>query len=195
MPDWRASMVGRPLSPEEKQIWSKVTQTVAPLEGRRAAVQSDFELFAKEAVPPEARRVSAQHRPIKRQKASVQPVNRGPVPVLDDSWEKRIASGALIPEMTVDLHGHTLESAHRRLNQTLGQALFRNVRVLLVITGNPRPIASSSPHGERARGAIRAEIGDWLAHSGHADAIASVRNAHPRHGGKGALYIILRRKK
>jgi len=96
--------------------------------------------------------------------------------------------------MSVDLHGHTLETAHRRLNQVLGQAVARGVRVLLVVTGNPRP-ASGAPHEPRMRGAIRAEIGDWLALSGHADAIASVRTAHPRHGGRGALYIILRRRR
>lgn len=195
MPDWRANMVGRPLSPEEKQIWSKVTQTVAPLKKQPVAAKSESVQPFAEAVIPSAKHIPVQTRAPTAKKAIAQPVNRSPVPVLDDSWERRIATGALIPEMTVDLHGHTLEAAHRRLNQTLGQALSRNVRVLLVITGNPRPVASSSPHGERARGAIRAEIGDWLAHSGHADAIASVRNAHPRHGGKGALYIILRRRK
>jgi DNA-nicking Smr family endonuclease len=36
-------------------------------------------------------------------------------------------------------------------------------------------------------------VGDWLAASRHAGDIAAVRNAHPRHGGGGALYIVLRR--
>lgn len=114
--------------------------------------------------------------------------------MLDDGWERRITNGTLTPEMSVDLHGHTLETAHRRLNQTLAAAVASGVRVLLVVTGNPRP-APTDVHGVRTRGAIRAEIGDWLALSGYADAIASVRTAHPRHGGQGALYIILRRRK
>ena len=38
-----------------------------------------------------------------------------------------------------------------------------------------------------------AAIGDWLAASRHASSIAAVRGAHPRHGGAGALYIVLRR--
>jgi len=122
------------------------------------------------------------------------PVRRMPAAVLDDAWERRIATGAITPDMSVDLHGHTLETAHRRLNQVLAQAVARGARVLLVVTGNPRP-ASDNPHEPRTRGAIRAEIGDWLALGGHADAIASVRTAHPRHGGRGALYIILRRRK
>ena len=57
-------------------------------------------------------------------------------------------------------------------------------------TGKPPRPESERPH---ARGAIRAAIADWLAASRHADAIAAVRGAHPRHGGQGALYIVLRR--
>jgi len=189
-------MAGRHLSPEEKHIWSKVTQTVVPLEGRIPESDADMAQAMQEAVTPPRTRVSASHRAASAKQPPSRSAARNPAPILDDSWERRIATGTLVPEMTVDLHGHSLDMAHRRLNQTLAAALSNNVRILLVITGNPRPAAaSSSPGGERARGAIRAEIGDWLAHSGHADAIASVRNAHPRHGGKGALYIILRRKR
>jgi DNA-nicking Smr family endonuclease len=72
-------------------------------------------------------------------------------------------------------------------------AVAAGLRVLLVITGKPR--ASAKIPGEHGRGAIRAEIGHWLASSPHADAIASIRSAHPRHGGNGALYLILRRNK
>jgi len=34
---------------------------------------------------------------------------------------------------------------------------------------------------------------DWLAAGTHASRIAAVRGAHPRHGGAGALYIVLKR--
>ena len=53
--------------------------------------------------------------------------------------------------------------------------------------------ASRRPTRRGKRGAIRAAVGDWLAASRHAADIAAVRSAHPRHGGAGALYIILRR--
>jgi DNA-nicking Smr family endonuclease len=46
--------------------------------------------------------------------------------------------------------------------------------------------------GER-RGAIRAKLLDWLAASPHAGRIAAVRAAQPRHGGDGAVYIVLRK--
>ena len=64
-------------------------------------------------------------------------------------------------------------------------------RVVLVITGLPRP-TEAADRGER-RGAIRAKVLDWLAAGPHAGRIAAVRGAHRKHGGAGALYVILRR--
>jgi len=57
-------------------------------------------------------------------------------------------------------------------------------------------ITGHAPSGEGPvrRGKIRAAVGDWLAGSRHAPHIAAVRGAHPRHGGRGALYIVLRRR-
>lgn len=196
MRDWRRIMVGRRLSPEEREIWSRLAQSVRPLEKHRierrdAASIEDLAIDTPVVAPP--KRVKGRVPPIPGPRVAT-PAPRAPVVVLDDAWERRITSGTIAPEMSVDLHGHTLAAAHNRLNQVLGMAIARGVRVLLVVTGNPRP-APTNAHEPRTRGAIRSEIGDWLALSGHADAIASVRTAHPRHGGKGALYIILRRRK
>ena len=78
------------------------------------------------------------------------------------------------------------------LDHQLDQAIRRGERTILLVTGRPPRKESERPH---ARGAIRASIGDWLHLSRHAAMIAAVRNAHPRHGGAGALYVILRRKR
>jgi DNA-nicking Smr family endonuclease len=109
---------------------------------------------------------------------------------LDASWDRRLSRGLVAPESAIDLHGHNLHAAYDRLDAGLGQAIARGDRVLLLITGKPPRPESERPH---ARGAIRAAVGDWLSASRHADRIAAVRQAHPRHGGTGALYIVLRR--
>lgn len=183
-------MAARRLNPEEREIWAKLARSVNPLAGKAHPAMPEEGAQAAEASSSKAPGRTAASP---AQAPAGKPPNRAPVPVLDSTWERRIATGAIIPEMTVDLHGHTLHTAHQRLNQSLAMAVATGVRVLLVVTGNPRP-AATGPVGEKARGAIRAEIGDWLALSGHADAIASVRTAHPRHGGNGALYVILRRR-
>lgn len=110
---------------------------------------------------------------------------------LDSHWERKLRTGALQPDFTLDLHGHSLERAHHRLESGLHQARAMNARLVLLIAGKLRPVEAAD-RGER-RGAIRAKILDWLAAGPHADAIAAIRSAHRRHGGAGALYLVLRR--
>jgi DNA-nicking Smr family endonuclease len=99
---------------------------------------------------------------------------------LDGSWDRQISRGRLEPDLVIDLHGHTLAEAHARLGAAITAG--SGARVLLVITGKGRPDRPSR---------IRAELLDWLAH--WHGAVASVRAAHPRHGGGGAFYVVLRR--
>lgn len=106
---------------------------------------------------------------------------------LDASWDRTLRAGRIDVDLTIDLHGHTLASAHTHLSRALDRAVAMGARVILLIAGKTR-----GPD-EAPRGAIRRELESWLAHSRHASAIAAVRNAHPRHGGAGALYLILRR--
>jgi DNA-nicking Smr family endonuclease len=95
----------------------------------------------------------------------------------------------LQPDRIVDLHGHSLDSAWRTIDLTLERAEAAGDRLVLLVTGHHRP-------GEPPiqRGKIRAAVHDWLAVSRHAPRIAAVRGAHPRHGGGGSLYIVLRRR-
>ncbi|MBT2186256.1 Smr/MutS family protein [Sphingobium nicotianae] len=183
-------MPRRHLSPEEKALWQKLARTVTPLRRIRpvaAAEPVTAEAFAEALDKP---RVKGRVPPMRA--AAVPPPPRpAPVPVLDSSWEKRIRSGRLAPDHSIDLHGLNLAAAHVRLDRAIGDALAQGWRVLLIVTGKPRP--APAPGETRRRGAIRAEIGDWLARSPHAHRIASVRQAHARHGGEGALYVILRR--
>ncbi|MGZ8350308.1 MAG: Smr/MutS family protein, partial [Allosphingosinicella sp.] len=114
-----------------------------------------------------------------------------PGTTLDGGWDRRLGKGQVAPDLVVDLHGHSLAGAHDRLDRGLEEAVARGARLLLLITGKP-------PAGDRrpvVRGVIRAAVGDWLATSRHAGEIAAIRNAHPRHGGAGALYIVLRRRR
>jgi DNA-nicking Smr family endonuclease len=88
----------------------------------------------------------------------------------------------------IDIHGHTLDRAWSAIDRGIEQAIARDERLILLITGHAR---AGEPPIERGR--IRAAVGDWLAASRHAGRIAAVRGAHPRHGGGGSLYLILRR--
>lgn len=143
-----------------------------------------------EAPPPEPKRVKGRVPP---PRAPATPARAAPpitARTLDGSWDRKLLRGLSAPDATIDLHGHTLTSAHALLDDALALAVARGDRLLLLVTGRPPRPESERPH---PRGAIRAAVADWLAASRHADAIAAVRPAAPRHGGAGALYIVLRR--
>lgn len=175
-------MTSRTLSPDEAQLWGRVMATVRPLRAV-APVQVG-------AAPAFQRKVRLDPAPPPSPAAKPVAKSRGPGETLDGGWDKRLARGAVMPDMSIDLHGHTLASAHALLDAGIDRALKGGCRVILLVTGRPPRPESQRPH---ARGAIRAAVADWLAASRHADRIAAVRGAHPRHGGQGALYIILRR--
>jgi len=115
-----------------------------------------------------------------------------PQNTLDANWDKRLTKGVVRPDYVIDLHEHTAASAHLRLDQGLSAAIAQGARIVLLITGKAR-----GPDNPRlpptTRGVIRASVQDWIAMSPHNRAIAAIRNAHPRHGGAGALYLIMRR--
>ncbi|WP_213979814.1 Smr/MutS family protein [Sphingomonas sp. dw_22] len=186
----------RTLAPEEAALWKRVIATVTPLRPAKAPPPEKPVAAAK--AEEQAQSVPAPPKPAMRltkpPAARIQPLpaRREESNTLDGSWDRRLSRGLVSPESAIDLHGHNLASAYDRLDFGLAQAIARGDRVLLLITGKPPRPESERPH---ARGAIRAAVGDWLASSRHADRIAAVRAAHPRHGGTGALYIVLRRPK
>jgi len=178
-------MPGRRLNPEERALWRKVTADVRPLQAEAPAPETPPPPIPEPTVVPAfKRRTTAVAAP------AIRPaVSRPSVDTLDGGWDRRLRRGLIAPERSIDLHGHTLASAYAALEAALAQAVADEVRLLLVITGRP-PRAGSD-----GRGRIRAAIGDWLAGSSQAGRIAAVRSAHPRHGGAGALYLILRRRR
>jgi DNA-nicking Smr family endonuclease len=196
----QVTRVPRGLSPDEAELWAKVAATVTPIPGRKIPSSWGEGVRPKAGGEAQAARPkSAKSRP----QAIVVPPQNATTPKpplvsrldqhgLDSSWERKLAKAAIQPDFTLDLHGHTLDTAHARLEMGLTQALAQGARLVLLVTGRPRPSDDHAGRSDR-RGAIRAKMLDWLAAGPHASKIAAVRPAHPRHGGAGAVYIVLRR--
>ncbi len=81
----------------------------------------------------------------------------------------------------LDLHGLTLERAHKKFLEFIYIAAMDDMRKLLVITGKGKP------------GKIREEFPKWCEADYLAPLISSCTNAEPRHGGAGAFYVNLRK--
>lgn len=180
-------MARRTLSPDEQALWRRVMATVRPIRAVAPAVLSPVAPLKPETVLIVP---AVNPLPTTPPRKVVQPRTTLAGSTLDGGWDRRLGKGTVAPDDTIDLHGHTLSSAHALLDARLGQAIARGDRVVLLVTGKPPRAESERPH---ARGAIRSAVADWLAASRHSGQIAAVRGAHPRHGGAGALYLIIRR--
>ncbi|HZU63864.1 MAG TPA: Smr/MutS family protein [Novosphingobium sp.] len=189
----------RILSPEEQALWARVVETVEPLR-QPAAAPPPAEAAQPTPASPPPRRIRGRV-PAPLPAPAPPPPSRPPRDALgfergglDGGWDKRLAKGLVGPDFTLDLHGATLETAYTRLDHGLALALAQGARMVLLITGRPRPAPGPMDRGSH-RGVIRAKFQDWLASGPHASRIAALRPAHPRHGGPGAVYIVLRRAK
>lgn len=182
----------RGLTAEEQAAWAKLAASVDPLAGR---IRPTVPVTAPASTPPPAMRKAA---PVHRAAPKTPPVQAPPRVArrigqssLDSHWDRKLKAGSVAPDYTLDLHDHFVDAAHSRLMDGLAQARAMDARLVLVITGRERPVDAADRASKR--GVIRAKLLDWLAASDHGDAIAAIRKAHRKHGGEGALYVVLRR--
>jgi DNA-nicking Smr family endonuclease len=88
-------------------------------------------------------------------------------------------------EQTLDLHGRTQADAHGALGRFLAGTQAAGCRCLLVVTGK----------GVESGGTLRHMVPRWLNEGPNLERVVAFCPAQPRHGGTGALYVLLRRRR
>lgn len=120
-------------------------------------------------------------------------LRRAPV-AMDRKAFNRMKRGKLQVDARIDLHGLTLAQAHPRLIGFIQTALARGDRLVLVITGKGKSKKDDGPIPQRA-GVLKHQVPQWLRGPGLSNAVLQVSEAHQSHGGTGAYYVYLRRKR
>ncbi|HEX6141775.1 MAG TPA: Smr/MutS family protein [Geminicoccaceae bacterium] len=100
------------------------------------------------------------------------------------SWE-RLRRGRMSIDARLDLHGDTQEVAHLRLEGFLRAAQARGQRCVLVVTGK----------GQASGGILRHMVPRWLAEPHNRNRLVAYAPAQREHGGTGALYVLVRRRR
>jgi DNA-nicking Smr family endonuclease len=109
----------------------------------------------------------------------------------DRDVDRALSRGRRSPEATLDLHGMTLAAAERAVARFLEEAVALDLRVVLIVTGK----GLRQEGGRVLGGLIRAEFPGWLRRPENWGRVRGMKSAHPRHGGPGAFYILLRRRR
>ena len=191
------------LSEDEAALWRYVTRGVTPKRGKARvpahAAETETNPASRRPLPeapaaPSPRTAVPKPRPPATPARAPEDVR--PMP-LERRKARRIAKGGQEIEARLDLHGLTQEEAHRALEHFILRASRDGRRTVLVITGKGAPSRTDAfdDGGFRARerGVLRRMVPHWLDGPTLRPLVISYTQAHVRHGGEGALYVMLRR--
>ncbi len=144
--------------------------------------------------PPKSSPKPSPKKPTKRPEVIVSAPRALTSPTMDRRNFNRLQKGQMPIDARLDLHGMTVEQAKLRLKSFLLNAHARGDRVILVITG--KGLRSGFDEFNRPnRGVIREGLPQWVKDKTLAPMIVQITPAHRQHGGDGAFYLYLRRKR
>ncbi|MGE4372357.1 MAG: Smr/MutS family protein [Xanthobacter sp.] len=195
----------RELKAEERALWAHVVQHITPLRPQAETAPASAPAVPP-AEPPPSPEPSAPHKvgpasPFRKRPFA--PPAPPPLMALEPKARRRLGRGAEV-DARLDLHGLTQTAAHYRLRMFLMEAQTSGHSVVLVITGkgggerfgqdreSARQMAAL--FGEE-RGVLRRAVPHWLAAPDLRNVVLGFESAGRRHGGEGALYVRIRRRR
>lgn len=178
----------RPLTEEEKLLWKHITRHDKPF---KTSADSLEKVEENPSSSKSKKLVGEKPLPIRNDAFPLTPhslenrgksKNIGDYAGIDKNTAERFRKGNAAIDATLDLHGMTQKNAHHALISFIGQQVKKESRRLLVITG-------------KGSGILRSSLPYWLSASDLSGYILAFDVAKPKHGGDGAYYILLKRKR
>lgn len=178
----------RGLTGEDKALWDEIARSVKPLPGRRTRIGHEPEALSIE--DQSSKGAETRNRPI-----VVPPIKRRdppapPLAPIDRKLKLKLSRGSADIDARLDLHGHTQAEAKSRLLRFLETAQAREHALVLVITGKGK-----RSDGSNEGGVLKRQVPLWLSLPEFRALVIGFEEAGIRHGGGGALYIRVRRRR
>ena len=173
------------------KLWNEFTSNISPLSHRnkRANVSVIECSSRKKTQTPLEKSVRAlPQAQVKRANADLPKFSHGLASGLDSQSTRKMRRGKVEIQARLDLHGMIQSEAHSSLLGFLGRAYESGKKTVLVITGK-----GLTENGEI--GILRQAVPKWLNEQPMRTWIRGFDHAAPTDGGKGALYVLLRRKR
>jgi DNA-nicking Smr family endonuclease len=162
----------------DRALWRETVRGVLPLPGRSAPASQGLDPRPR----PETERSEQDQRG-----RPLPPPTLDRFAGIDRANAERLKRGLHRIEARLDLHGMTQTEAHRALAAFIGGSRDLGRRCVLVVTG--RGLGPNGP------GILKSSVPRWLEGSELRRQILAIAPAQPRHGGGGAIYLLLRRRR
>ena len=185
----------RGLRPDEQALWDRVADTANPLDKARKVKKVSIPAKKRaESTPntfaPPAFRVG------EKAQTALPPIGLGRDDPLrmDKKAFSKMKRGKSAPEARIDLHGMTAAAAQTALTAFLLRSHDRGFRLVLVITGKGRSSSDNGPIPQRI-GVLRQQLPHWVSIPPLHRIVLQTTEAHQKHGGSGAFYVYLTRRR
>ncbi|MBF9233109.1 Smr/MutS family protein [Microvirga alba] len=177
----------RQLSSEERRLWAHVARDVKPMKGKMLPPEPEPEERPSTAPAPTIVLPSSPPpRPVAKPALT-------PLAPVERKTLQALRRGTRTVDSVIDLHGMRQTEAHFALFGFLHRAQESGQVIVLVITGKGGPSSSHSLFDER--GVLRRMVPHWLRLPELRSVVVGFEEASPQHGGSGALYVRLRRRR
>ena len=208
-------MARRRLTDDERALWHRVARSARQMRPEPAPETPAAPVPEPKAAFPDPPRAPGASRPLPMPPVIRRPGSSAPVPPIkldlaetvserlarepvrmDHNLHRSMTRGKLEPEARIDLHGMTVAQAHGALLGFILSAHQRGLRLVLVITGKGRKtgVDHVAPMPVRA-GVLKHEVPHWLRSAPLGPMVLELRESHRSHGGSGAYYVYLRKRR
>jgi DNA-nicking Smr family endonuclease len=193
----------RTLTADEVSLWSFVTRHVEPI--RQKNIKPELPLPAaseplqpSKAEPPlPVSKAEKNARPMPPPAAKPFIPSPPPLPPLapiERRLRQRLTRGDHPVDSVIDLHGKRQDEAHEALRRFIVGAQAMGYSVILVVTGKGASGSDLSGLPDE-RGVLRRIVPHWLRMPDMRPFVIGFETAAQHHGGAGALYVRIRRKR
>jgi DNA-nicking Smr family endonuclease len=187
-------MKKRDLSDDEKELWKEFSKSTNPLPNQDQKTQETKPEKKKRINPVNLKDKEKYFAGDKKTFPHVDKAQALPVSSMDSKLHTKMRQGKIRPDAKLDLHGLNLSQAQPILTKFVLNAHGKGLRLVLIITGKGRSSEDYDVIPKR-KGVLKATVPNWLAMEPLSSKILQITNAHVKHGGGGAFYVYLRKKR
>ncbi len=166
----------RDISDEEKALWKEAVKDVARIKPSKIVKPKITEKSP----------VKIKKTPKTNAALTIEPPAPRIKNAIDPNTKAKIGRGDYAIDGRIDLHGFTFDNAFDALAGFIAQHHFNGSRCLLVITGKG---------GKHGGNSLKEDVPRWLSFAAMSNMVAYHTTAQAKHGGTGALYVYLTRKR
>ncbi|MCK5296222.1 MAG: Smr/MutS family protein [Alphaproteobacteria bacterium] len=178
-------MAKRTLTDEEKRLWNLFVKNVIPLSEDKKEIHDDFfqDEFQANIEISYSEPVKSENISSKKSLSAPIALEHGMTEALNKSTAKKFKNGRIPVDARLDLHGMILETAYSVLRDFIENSYYYGHRCVIVVTGK----------GSGGSQTLCSLVPRWLNEPVFRQKILSFSYTMKKHGGHGAIYILIKR--